>query len=78
MAFEVASGKFFDDMGTSSSLAVGGRRLLPLVDLIDSIETSIFSASFRLVLLAHGLPEGNSLFAVWDSAVVSPSVAFPD
>ena len=63
------------DIGASSVIA-GGRTLLPRVELIESSVFSEMITSLRRVLLAHGLPGGNPVSAVWNYAFDSPKVAF--
>ena len=77
MALDIASVNVSCSGDMSASLFTAGRkRLLPLVDLI---ETSVFSGivtSLRLVLLAQSVARGKPLSAVGNSAVASTKVAF--
>ena len=77
MAFDITSVNLScsGDLCASSVIA-GGGTLLPRVDLTDSSVFSGMITSLRRVLLARGLPGGNPLSAVWNSAVDSPKVAF--
>ena len=71
LAFDIASVNLScsGDIGASSEIA-GGGILLPRVELTESSVFSGMITSMRRVLLAHGLPGGNPLSAVWNSAII--------